>query len=66
MADLSNKNAREAVEARGQKSELSREALKDDYRKLEAEGCPDGGSFCGKSFARWTSKIKGREHLLPI
>ena len=42
MADLSNKNAREAVEARGEKSEFSKEALEDEYRKLEAEGFPDG------------------------
>ena len=42
MADLSNKNAREAVEARGQKPELSKEVLEDEYRKLEAEGFPDG------------------------
>jgi putative uncharacterized protein (fragment) len=42
MADLLNKNAREAVEARGQKPGLSKEALEDEYRKLEAEGFPDG------------------------
>lgn len=42
MADLFNKNAREAVEARGQKPGLSKEALEDEYRKLEAEGFPDG------------------------
>jgi len=42
MADLSNKNTREAVEARGQKPELSKEVLEDEYRKLEAEGFPDG------------------------
>ena len=42
MADLLNKNAREAVEARGQKPEFSRDALEDEYRKLEAEGFPDG------------------------
>ena len=41
MADLFNKNAREAVEARGQKPGLSKEALEDEYRKLEAEGFPD-------------------------
>ena len=42
MAGLFNKNAREAVEARGQKPELSKEVLEDEYRKLEAEGFPDG------------------------
>jgi len=42
MADLLNKNAREALEARGQKPEFSKEALEDEYRKLEAEGFPDG------------------------
>ena len=42
MACLFNKNAREAVEARGQKPELSKEVLEDEYRKLEAEGFPDG------------------------
>ena len=42
MACLFNKNAREAVEARGQKTELSKEVLEDEYRKLEAEGFPDG------------------------
>ena len=42
MADLFNKNAREAVEARGQKPELSKEVLEDEYRKLEVEGFPDG------------------------
>ncbi len=42
MADLLNKNARDAVAARGQKPGLSKEALEDEYRKLEAEGFPDG------------------------
>jgi len=42
MADLLNKYAREAIEARGQKPGLSKEALEDEYRKLEAEGFPDG------------------------
>lgn len=42
MADLLNKNAREALEAREQKSEFSKEALGEEYRKLEAEGFPDG------------------------
>ena len=42
MADLLDKNAREALEARGQKPEFSKEALGEEYRKLEAEGFPDG------------------------
>ena len=42
MTDLSNKNTREALEARGQKPEFSKEALEGEYRKLEAEGFPDG------------------------
>ena len=42
MTDLSNKNTREALEARGQKPELSKEALEGEYRKLKAEGFPDG------------------------
>ena len=42
MTDLSNKNTREALEARGQKPELSKEALEGEYHKLEAEGFPDG------------------------
>ena len=42
MADLFNKNAREAVEAMVQKPEFSKEALGEEYRKLEAEGFPDG------------------------
>lgn len=41
MADLLNKNARDAVAARGQKPELSKEVLEEEYRKLEAEGFPD-------------------------
>ena len=42
MADLFNKNAREAVEEMVQKPEFSKEALEAEYRKLEAEGFPDG------------------------
>jgi putative uncharacterized protein (fragment) len=41
MACLFNKNARDAVAARGQKPELSKEVLEEEYRKLEAEGFPD-------------------------
>ena len=45
MADLLNKNARDAVAARGQKPELSKEVLEEEYRKLEAEGSPIGIGF---------------------
>ena len=42
MADLFNKNAREAVEEMVQKPEFSKESLGEEYRKLKAEGFPDG------------------------